>query len=75
MLDVPHLPVVGVEGLRTVRSFTTCPIFAIGGITMENVEEVMKAGASGVAVISAILKAPDVRRAVSGFVGHMTSLT
>jgi thiamine-phosphate pyrophosphorylase len=70
-----HDPVVGVEGLRAVRALTTLPIFAIGGITVENVEEVIKAGADGVAVISAILNASDVRRAVSGFVGRLTSLT
>ncbi|MBH0181209.1 MAG: thiamine phosphate synthase, partial [Nitrospira sp.] len=66
-----HDPVVGIEGLRAVRSLTARPIFAIGGITVENAGEVMTAGAHGVAVISAILNAPDVRRAVSGFVGRM----
>ncbi len=66
-----HDPVVGIEGLRVVRSLTALPIFAIGGVTAENVGEVMTAGANGVAVISAILDAPDVRRAVSGFVGRM----
>ncbi|MBH0181215.1 MAG: thiamine phosphate synthase [Nitrospira sp.] len=66
-----HDPVVGIEGLYAVRSLTALPIFAIGGITVENVGEVMTAGAHGVAVISAILDAPDVRRAVSGFVGRM----
>ncbi|MBH0178892.1 MAG: thiamine phosphate synthase [Nitrospira sp.] len=70
-----HDPVVGIEGLRTVRSLTALPIFAIGGITAENVGEVMQAGANGVAVISAILDAPDVRRAVSGFVGRMRGPT
>jgi len=66
-----HDPVVGIEGLRAVRSLTALPIFAIGGVTRENVGEVMQAGANGVAVISAILNAPDVRQAVSGFVGRM----
>jgi thiamine-phosphate pyrophosphorylase len=70
-----HDPVVGIEGLRAVRSLTALPIFAIGGITVENVGEVMTAGANGVAVISAILDAPDVRRAVSGFVGRMIAPT
>ncbi|MDH4098365.1 MAG: thiamine phosphate synthase [Nitrospira sp.] len=68
-----HDPVVGIEGLRAVRSLTALPVFAIGGIMVENAGEVMKAGANGVAVISAILNAPDIRQAVSGFVGQMTS--
>jgi thiamine-phosphate pyrophosphorylase len=70
-----HDPVVGIEGLRAVRSLTALPIFAIGGITLENVGEVMQAGANGVALISAILDAPDVGRAVSGFVGRMRAPT
>lgn len=66
-----HDPVVGIEGLRQIRALTSLPIFAIGGITVENVGEVMKAGATGVAVISAILKAPDIKQAVSDFLAQM----
>ena len=60
-----HDPVVGISGLTQIRSLTTVPIFAISGITLENAGDVVKAGADGVAVISAILKAPEVPRAVS----------
>ncbi len=70
-----HDPVVGIEGLREVRPLTKLPIFAIGGIAVENVEEVMQAGANGVAVISAILKALDIRQAVSDFVCRMPAST
>jgi thiamine-phosphate pyrophosphorylase len=66
-----HDPVVGIDGLRTIRTLTSLPIFAIGGITVKNVGEVMKAGANGVAVISAILKAPDIKQAVSDFLAQM----
>jgi thiamine-phosphate pyrophosphorylase len=55
-----HEPIVGLEGLRRVRPLTRLPLFAIGGITPENVSSVITAGADGVAVISAILDAPDV---------------
>jgi thiamine-phosphate pyrophosphorylase len=70
-----HDPVVGIEGLRAVRSLTKLPIFAIGGIAVENVGEVMQAGANGMAVISAILKAPDIQRAVNDFVCRMPAPT
>ena len=66
-----HDPVVGIEGLRAIRGRTSLPVFAIGGITVENVGEVMRAGANGVAVISAILKAPDIKRALSDFLSQM----
>jgi thiamine-phosphate pyrophosphorylase len=66
-----HDPVVGLEGLRAVRARTSRPIFAIGGVTVENAGEVMRAGANGIAVISAILKAADIKRAVSDFLAQM----
>jgi thiamine-phosphate pyrophosphorylase len=70
-----HDPVVGITGLKAIRSLTPLPIFAIGGITMESVDDVMGAGANGVAVISVILKAPDIRRTVSAFVARLSPPT
>lgn len=66
-----HDPVTGIEGLRQARSLTSLPIFAIGGIATENVQEVMCAGANGVAIISAILTAPDISRAVGDFLERL----
>lgn len=68
-----HDPVVGVAGLNRIRLLTPLPIFAIGGITLGQVENVMSAGANGVAVISAILKASDIRETVSAFVARISS--
>lgn len=70
-----HDPVVGIEGLRAVRRLTALPIFAIGGITVETVGQVMQAGANGIAVISAILKTSDVHQAVSDFVSRIAAST
>ncbi len=50
------------EVTRSVRT----PTLAIGGVTAELVDEVVRAGASGVAVISAILAQPDERAAAEG---------
>ena len=66
-----HDPVVGLEGLRAMRRLTSLPVFAIGGIQIDQVGEVMRAGANGVAVISAILKAPDISHAVKSFLAQM----
>lgn len=60
MVTPPH----GIEGIRKVREAVSLPIIAIGGIDQENVSEVIRAGANGVAVISAVLSAPDVVKAV-----------
>ncbi len=52
-------PVVGIDFIRRVRAFTSKPIVAIGGITLDRAAEVIGAGADSVAVISDILLAPD----------------
>ncbi|HEU4686317.1 MAG TPA: thiamine phosphate synthase [Nitrospira sp.] len=67
-----HDPIVGMEGLRAVRSLTALPIFAIGGITADDVPRVMQAGANGIAVISAVLTAADVRQAVSRIISRLS---
>ena len=41
--------------------------FAIGGITLDNLDEVLAAGARRICVVSAILKAPDVAAACREF--------
>ena len=69
-----HDPVVGLEGLRAIRSLTPLPVFAIGGIHLDRVDDVLRAGANGVAVISAILKAPDISHAVRSFLDQMPGL-
>jgi thiamine-phosphate pyrophosphorylase len=66
-----HDPVVGLEGLCAMCSLTSLPVFAIGGIQIDQVGEVMRAGANGVAIISAILKAPDISIAVKAFLAKM----
>lgn len=48
-------PPWGVEGLKKVRSVSKHPIVAIGGIHLNNIEDVLNAGADGIAVVSAIL--------------------
>lgn len=55
--------VVGLDGLRQIRQAVTLPLVAIGGITKDNAAEVIAAGASSVAVISAILQAESPEKA------------
>lgn len=58
----------GLDTLRRVRKRVSLPLIAIGGINETNVEEVMKAGADGVAVISAVLGAADIEEATQKLV-------
>ena len=70
-----HDPVVGLEGLRAIRGLTSLPVFAIGGIQIDQAGEVTRTGANGVAIISAILKAPDISHAVKSFLAQMPGPT
>ena len=56
--------VIGLEGLREVRMSTRLSCVAIGGITLENLPEVMSTGVDGVSVISAAVRG-DVRARVA----------
>jgi thiamine-phosphate pyrophosphorylase len=53
----------GVERLARIVSASPWPCVAIGGITVERLAEVRKAGAAGAAVVSAICGQPDVAAA------------
>lgn len=55
----PEFELVGPGILREVRGAVRAPLIGIGGITPDNVGEVVRAGADGVAVISAVCAAPD----------------
>lgn len=58
----------GIEALRGVKKGVSIPVVAIGGINLENLKEVIDAGADGVAVISAIVKAENIEDATRRFV-------
>jgi thiamine-phosphate pyrophosphorylase len=59
------LPVLGPEGVGRIKRAVGIPVVAIGGIGAGNAAAVAAAGADGIAVISAILGAPDARRAAA----------
>jgi len=54
---------LGVEGLASVAKAVKSPVIEIGGINADNAAEVIRAGAYGVAVVSAVAMAPDPRSA------------
>jgi thiamine-phosphate pyrophosphorylase len=50
---------IGVEGLALIARAVSIPVVAIGGITVDNAASIIRAGAAGVAVISAVMGATD----------------
>lgn len=61
----PEFQLVGLDLLRAARQAVATPLVGIGGITADNAEEAIRAGADGVAVISAVCGARDPAEATS----------
>lgn len=56
-------PALGLEGLAAIRRHVKLPLVAIGGLNPDNAAAVIHSGADGVAVVSAIVSAPEPQRA------------
>jgi thiamine-phosphate pyrophosphorylase len=63
----PTAKPVTLEYVRWAAENVNVPWFAIGGINLENLGDVLAAGAKRVCVVSAILNAPDVTKACAEF--------
>ncbi len=50
---------LGLDGLAEIRQATDVPLVAIGGLSAANAGQVMRAGADGAAVVSALCSAAD----------------
>ena len=58
---------LGVDIIRKAKAEISIPVFAIGGIKTDMVKEVMDAGADGIALISGILGAKDIKEKTTKF--------
>src|SRR5208337_5662975 len=58
---------VTLEYVRWAAAHVSLPWFAIGGINLQNLDEVLAAGARRICVVSASLNAPDVAEACREF--------
>ncbi|MFZ6031198.1 MAG: thiamine phosphate synthase [Chloroflexota bacterium] len=67
IFETPTKPELGIawglDGLAQVRKLSRHALVAIGGLNADNAEAVLRHGADGLAVVSAICAAPDPRRA------------
>ena len=68
----PGAKPVGLDLIRQIVERVATPFFAIGGITLDNLDQLLDAGTKRVAVVSAILNAPDVRKAAAAFKRRLT---
>jgi len=63
----PTAKPVTLEYVRWAAENVKIPWFAIGGINLENLGDVLASGAQRICVVSAILNAPDVAKACAEF--------
>jgi len=63
----PGRAAVTLDYVRWAGSNLTLPWFAIGGITLENLDSVLEAGATRICVVSAILNSSDIAAATAEF--------
>ena len=56
----PDYRPIGLKEINRVHLDVSLPIFCIGGIKIDNLEQVIAAGAHRVAIVSGLLKAPDI---------------
>jgi thiamine-phosphate pyrophosphorylase len=63
----PGAVAVGTDLVRQVAAQVKIPFFAIGGITLDNINQVLDAGATRVAVVSAILRSSDMTETSAEF--------
>ena len=59
------------EFLRTVAAETALPVYAIGGITLERLDELTDLGIRRVAVAAAVTAAPDPAAAAAAFIARL----
>ena len=59
----PEAVSMGLDGLAAVAGASSLPVVGIGGVSAANATEVLAAGASGVAVVSAVGAAADMEAA------------
>ena len=57
----------GLALLQKVAAETAMPLFAIGGISLTNVSDVVRVGIRRLAVASAITRSPNPEKAIKGF--------
>jgi len=67
-------PSVGLKVVQEVSREINVPIFAIGAITLENLDGVVKAGVSSVAVCSAIINSKDIYSSTKRFKTKLSQL-
>lgn len=61
----------GLERISIWRSKISCPLVAIGGITIPRAASVLEAGADSIAIVTDIITSPEPERQVTAWLNHL----
>src|SRR5437762_12778519 len=56
----PDYKPIGLSDIKNLHGDISLPIFCIGGIKLDNLKDVIAAGAQRIAIVSGLLRAPDI---------------
>lgn len=65
-----HAAPIGFAGLAAIVATAPCPVYAIGGLGPQDAAAVRATGACGLAVVSAVTRAPDPQAAAAALVAQ-----
>ncbi len=65
---------IGIDGLRRIKKFTRHLLVAIGGMNKETIPDVVRAGADGIAVVSAICSSDDPRLSAEELINSISEV-
>jgi len=65
--SVAQCDIIPLHTIRLAKSMIHIPVFASGGINLDNAHLILETGVDGIAVVSSILKASDPEQAAKSF--------
>jgi thiamine-phosphate pyrophosphorylase len=64
-------PAIGLAGLAELAKTTSIPIYALGGVDVRNARDCLAAGAAGVAIMGAAMRAADPETMIRGVISSL----
>jgi len=62
---------IGIEAIKQIAPKIKIPFTVMGGITLDNIDQVLKAGARRIAVVTAITRAENMKKATKELIGKI----
>ena len=67
-------PALGLENLRVMTQAIRAPVLALGGVTVDNAADCVRAGAAGVAVMGSVMRSPTPGTIIRGLIETLSTV-